>query len=75
MHNLTKIASLPQGGGCKAALVGEVQSRAQMSEEARGTFAKISDPVNAHLFSAEAAQEAFAESLFFAWVSGAFRAD
>lgn len=26
MHNLTKIASLPQGGGCKAALVGEVQS-------------------------------------------------
>lgn len=26
MNNLTKIASLPQGGGCKAALVGEVQS-------------------------------------------------
>lgn len=28
MNNLTKIASLSQGGGCKAALVGEVQSDA-----------------------------------------------
>ncbi|WP_399677155.1 hypothetical protein [Xenophilus sp.] len=59
MNNLTKIASLPQGGGCKAALVGEVQSRAQMSEDARRTFAKISDPGNAHLFSLEAVREAF----------------
>lgn len=75
MNNLTKIASLPQGGGCKAALAGEVQSRAQMSEETRSTFDKISDPANAHLFSAEAAREAFAESLFFAWTAGAFRLD
>lgn len=73
MHNLTKIASLPQGGGCKAALVGEVQSRAQMSEDVRRTFAKISDPDNAHLFSAEATREAFAESVFVAWGAGAFR--
>lgn len=59
MHNLTKIASLPQGGGCKAALAGEVQSRADLSEDARRTFAKISDPANAHLFSAEATRAAF----------------
>jgi len=57
--NLTKIASLPQGGGSKAALVGEVQSRAAMSEETRSTFDKISDPANAHLFSLEAMREAF----------------
>lgn len=60
MNNFTKIASLPQGGGCKAALVGEVQSVPAMSEDPRGTFAKISDPANAHLFSAEAMRKAFA---------------
>lgn len=62
MHsNLTKIASLPQGGGCKAVLVGEVQSRAapEMSEATQRTFAKISDPANAQMFSAELAHKAF----------------
>lgn len=61
MNNLTKIASLPQGGGCKAALVGEVQSRAapELSDGVRRTFAKIGDPDNAHLFSADEAHRAF----------------